>query len=356
MSPLELKREELATLSSSLEMDWHLLAQNVQTNYSLYPEWTKIIAMSQGIMNQSQIIAAYENGRLVTVLPLTVSEKRFIGTRIRTLQFISNYVSYHNDVLSSLTGRQTLDILLTEAEQYKAQVIQFTGLRAESAIAHTLRSMDSSLTHVYTLPGEASPYLPLDHWPELLRSKSKKFRYKLRKRAEILERDDVHMHWFEKPEDCPVLLAAIQNIEDNSWKKQEGFSIFERPHERYYHEMLLELLSRSSRMFANVLFYREAPIAYNLCCVHDGWVGQLKTSFDRRFAELSPGALVIDMAIRHAIEIGATEFDFLGDADPHKLTWTKHVRTHTNYFVYLASGFRGRVVAGLKKLKNHVTS
>ena len=345
----------LLEITDSLCTLWKNLAKSTNSNCSLFPGWVEITAKSHDIAQGCVVVAAQQNNELVALLPVTLSSSTTAGMRLRALDLVSNYVSYHNQPIASLDPEETIEILVDEANRQDADMIRLVGIPDESSIGVYLQERD--LRNAYRLQsmrGEASPYLPLKGtWEQLLASKPKKFRYKTRKRTESLDSSTLNMKWFEDIEDCPALLEAMQIVEQNSWKKQAGVSIFERSNERRYYELLLPYLASRRSMFANVLFHEDSPIAYNLCCSSERWVGQMKTSFDTEFAALSPGSLVIDHAIMQAIERGASEFDFLGGTDPHKLAWSKLVRSHTDYFLYLKSSFKGNIIGALKRLRSH---
>jgi CelD/BcsL family acetyltransferase involved in cellulose biosynthesis len=84
-------------------------------------------------------------------------------------------------------------------------------------------------------------------------------------------------------------------------------------------------------------------------------VGNLKTSFDEQRADLSPGSIVIDACIARAFELGASEFDFLGDAGTHKAAWTATVRVHASYFLF-APRAKASIVGRLKQLRGRLVT
>lgn len=347
-------RHPLLELPSTLRTDWARLARTIEANYSLFPEWTEITAESHGIAGNVSLLTAYQQHNLVAVYPLTEQIKHFAGIKLRSLELVSNWISYHNRLISSLAPDTALEVILEEAARRSADIIHLANVQDDCSIGSYFKMSERQDAYrIHSISGEASPYLPLKRtWDEQIAAQSKKVRYNVRKREKDFSASTkLEMQWFQGPDSCSDLLAAIRRIEENSWKKQAGLSIFERETERRYHELLLEFLSSQNSMFGNVLVHGSEPIAYNLCCVADGWVGQLKTSFDTRFAGLGPGAIVIDHAIRHAIELGAREFDFLGGADPHKLAWTKLLREHTDYYLYLTSSTKGRIIGKLKDLR-----
>ena len=105
--------------------------------------------------------------------------------------------------------------------------------------------------------------------------------------------------------------------------------------------MLLPGLVRDGHLLANVLYADHEPIAFSLCCHFGNWVGQMKTSYDARHSDLSPGLMTVDATIQRSIELGAGTYDFLGGPDAYKLAWSKTVRGHANYTIYRKRSPRG---------------
>jgi len=339
--------------------NWKQLVEQAHLNPSLDPDWLQITARSHGVLEKAKVLLAGKETEPSTYVPFIVTQDRELGFPVKTLRLISNYVSYHNAMITQETESRCLGRLLSLAKVYGCHRIQLSNIPSDTALAKGVAVLNrNNQALVYTISGENCPYLLLESsWKELLASKAKKFRYKVRKRAEALQSSDsLTMRWFTEPGDWNSLLSAMEKIEANSWKQKAGISLFAREHEREYHEQLLPFLGKEGALYANVLYLRDQPIAYNLCCFWNGWMGQLKTSFDLNHGDLSPGATVIDSAIEKAIELGAYEFDFLGEADRHKLLWTKSVRTHIDYYLYPASSIAGTSLAKIKLLRRKIGS
>src|SRR5690606_20698314 len=123
-------------------------------------------------------------------------------------------------------------------------VVHLAGLREDSRLSRYLTAESLACIDL-SVPGDTSPYLTVSSgWDALLAAKPKKFRYKIRKRAELLDQTaSLSMRWFRKGAECSELLDEMKVIESNSWKKDAGISIFEREHERRYHAALLPFLA-----------------------------------------------------------------------------------------------------------------
>lgn len=94
-----------------------------------------------------------------------------------------------------------------------------------------------------------------------------------------------------------------------------------RDQELNHHRLPLPVLAREGALLASVLYRPARPIAHSLCCHYGRRIGRRKTSCDQKFESLSPGAYVVDVLVEGAFDLKAREFDFLGDAAPHKLAW-----------------------------------
>lgn len=351
--------QTFATLTSEQLRQWQELADSLEANFSLSPGWIEITARSHDIIDDVEVLTATSGQELLAAMPVIFSKARSCGVPLKILELVGNYVSYHHSLVTRLEAHDALRLVLDFAKSRRADVVHFAGVEDDSGLVEALRLADvRGESTVHRLPGEASPYLRLNlGWDALVASQPKKFRYKLRKREEALSSSGrLSMRWYSAPHDSPDLLMAMQRIEGSSWKQNAGVAIFARPQETRYHELLIPFLAQQRALVANVLFSRDVPIAYNLCCLRNGWMGQLKTSFDASHAALSPGATVIDQVIRKAIELNAHEFDFLGDMDPHKLAWTKTIRTHSDYYLYSRSSLRGRLIGGAKRMRDIMRS
>lgn len=338
---------------------WRTLADYVLANPSHYPEWTAITAKSHRLWDKVELVTVEEGSTLSAVLPIYCSSRRSLGLSARTLELVTNSVSYHNRPVTTLSPDSLMDLLHQVARERGLNAIHLANVPSDSDIGGYLETAEvNRWCYKQVCGGESSPYLTLSQsWDNLLASKPKKFRYKLRKRQETVESDPRLSTAIVTDEaQCAALLDAIKHIEKNSWKVDAGIAIHQRPVEAEYYAMLLPYLARINALYANLVLLDDQPIAYNLCCVWRGWVGQLKTSFDARYSDISPGAATIDMGIRRAVDIGASEFDFLGEADRHKLSWSRSIRSHKDYFLYLKSSLSGRLIGQLKSLRGRLAA
>jgi CelD/BcsL family acetyltransferase involved in cellulose biosynthesis len=339
-------------VDASLRERWSQLVARQKLNPTLEPDWIEIVARAlRGPGQEPSLYVEEEGGTLTAVVPFYISRVRMSGVPMTVVQPASNLISYHAELVTSAAQRDVLTRMLASVRGW--DVLQFGNVDVDSLTADAVRSLAAELrTPLQTLPGDQSPWLALEEsWEKLLASKNKKFRYKVRHRRDLLDKNGPwELRWYEDGSRTDELLDAILKIEAVSWKAAEGVDIPSRPHEVEYHRQLLPFLARQGALLANVIYIGEKPAAYCLCCRHGEWVGNLKTSFDQSLEKLSPGSVVIDTSIERAFALGAKEFDFLGNAGSHKLAWTSNLRTHADYFLF-APRLKARLVGMLKLMR-----
>jgi CelD/BcsL family acetyltransferase involved in cellulose biosynthesis len=341
---------------ASLLTDWSQLVADKGLNASLDPGWMDAAVRSHGCAPFATIVAARRNGRLVGVLPLICRRQSVHGVPLRTVDLAANLVSYHPEIIASEPCAELLLESLKLAHGGSWDLLRANQVPAGSATIEALREYAKVINGVaFEEAGESSPYLAIStSWDVFLNARDAKFRAN-RSRAARRAHDhgSASMTWFDGGVDPVGLLQDILEIERRSWKAATGIAITSRQVERDYHERLLQFLSQHNAILGNVLHIDARPVAYVLACRWHGWVGQLKTSYDESLKHV--GAYVIDESVRRAFESGAREYDFLGDATPHKLRWSSTVREHRTLWLY-SRRLSARIVALSKRIASRLRS
>lgn len=339
----------LGEADSLLLQEWRDLVVERGMNASLDPGWTRVIVDTIDRAHHTVYLWTWrESGTLRAAIPFFRSRQRVLGVSMRTLELASNLMSYHAELASRDSCEDALRRFLQQQEAW--DVFRACNVPDDSATAHAIAAVARANGGAHrTLRGDASPYLPIGgSWSDYLSTRHKKFRYKLRKRADDLRANpDLNLRWFTAESECDALLEAILAVERRSWKTTQGMDISSRDFETEYHRRLLPHLAREGMLVAVVLFAAARPIAYSLCASSRGWFGHLKTSFDEEFAAVSAGGIVIDASVERAFSSGASEFDFLGHDAPHKLAWTERVRRHADHML-VAPTIKARLVHGVR--------
>jgi CelD/BcsL family acetyltransferase involved in cellulose biosynthesis len=354
------KIESCSSIGTELRASFAALTNRLELNPSLTLEWCELSSRTVGT-SVTSVAYFNDSGRdnaISGFMPYFFSRARMAGIPMTILQPASNLVSYHAELVTIGDRLEFLSAFLTSVPRW--DVFHFANVDVSGETSRAIQSVAHKLNApLQIVPGDASPYISINGtWDAFLKTRNKKFRYKIRHRREMLGSDaKLRLVWYDCDADVKALLNDVLRVEAQSWKARAGLDIASDDRERAYHESLLPFLAANRMLFACVLYSSQQPIAYSLCCYQrdTGWVGQLKTSFDENFKHLSPGAIVIDSSIEKAFEISAREFDFLGDQGEHKLYWTSSARAHADYFLF-APRLKSRIVGWLKEFKARVAT
>ena len=343
-------------LPEYLKSKWIDLIENKRINPTLHPDWIKVsLSADEPNIDHTRVFVHFDEDEPEGFIPYRMEKKLKLGMPFSVV-FLYDFVTYHLECVCRSNIRALLEAFLSDNAQW--HILMVANIIHDGPTAETLKQLcNEKGLGFQEFPVDVSPYLTLEStFDDLLASKKRKFRYKYRKRNEMLaDTDKMKIVWYTDTHQINEFLEAFVEVEANSWKADSGVDVSSSNREGRYYAQLLPFLAKKNALMANVLWNENKPIAYSLCCHWGDWIGQLKTGFDTRFKHMSPGALVIDGCIEKAFASGAREFDFLGtpgqlEPDPHKLHWTKQTRRHVRFEIY-SNQVRSKIFGTLKKMR-----
>jgi CelD/BcsL family acetyltransferase involved in cellulose biosynthesis len=349
-------RVDVYDWSSALKeftLPWSELIAQGSYNPSLLPQWLDATLQAWGLAQNARVAVIRHGQRVVAVIPCLVRTQTVLGVPCRCLELCSNVFCYHAEIVCEGDTGAALEALLGHEQLPAWDVLRCVNVVAGGATATALRALPRKYAAALSArEGERSPYVTIDRdWKSFLQTRNKKLRANISRSQRLMkEAGETGMRWFEAGSDPRELLEAMLIVEAQSWKAAAGVAIVAGTPQWHYYERLLPWLTTHG-ILANVLYVKDKPVAYVLCAVSRGWVGQLKTSFVTGLKDA--GSRVVDSSIERAFELGCKEYDFLGDTAPHKMRWTDHVRAHEDVWLF-APHLRGRALAGVKKLSDRM--
>ena len=168
--------------------------------------------------------------------------------------------------------------------------------------------------------------------------KHKKFKKLTGSKISIIDGSDDLDHYV----DC------YRTVYDRSWKIEEKYPEF-IPN-------LIHILAKRGELRMGFAYHDKKPIAAHLWIVSNRVASIFKLSYDKQYAEYSPGTLVMYEMIRHVIEVDqVVEIDFLSGDDSYKSDWMSQKRDRislTGFNTRTVSGMFEALKARMKKLKS----
>jgi len=186
-----------------------------------------------------------------------------------------------------------------------------------------------------------SPYITIDgSWEDYKATRTTKRVARWRKRVRKIEKiEGMTVNRLDGSTDVDRLVDGFIEVEKRSWKEKHGTSISGRGLDDFYHAMCRSL--EREGWFYPIWLERDGTMfAFLLAILYGGALYALKTSFDERYSEFSPGTPLFYYAVTDAFDRGLTKVDFLGQPSRWKSEWATDHREHTNLHLY-PSGMAG---------------
>jgi CelD/BcsL family acetyltransferase involved in cellulose biosynthesis len=172
------------------------------------------------------------------------------------------------------------------------------------------------------------PYLDLSIGPEAYeQSLGRKLRSSLRRRRRRLEEQgEVEFTVHDGSRWLHALLREGFAVEASGWKGEAGSAIASTAEHARFYTAVAEWAADRGWLRLAFLRVDGRPVAFSMFLVASRRVWALKLGVDPAFRCAGAGVLLTWESLRHWLGSGLESFEFLGDADPFKLTWTDSTR------------------------------
>jgi CelD/BcsL family acetyltransferase involved in cellulose biosynthesis len=336
-----------------LEPEWNDAVRRAHVPHPfLLHEWFRAWWDCFGANRRLHIIVVRDDAGVVAIAPLMLEQVHMYGLPIRKLDLLHNDHTPRADCI--ITGPPSTayaaiwNALQATPDQW--DLLQLSRLPADSPTLTAVAALahhDGGATGTWS--GDVSPYLTLSGtWDSYHASLAAKFRSNLRNRLSRLRAlGEPRLEVLEGADEIARAHEDAMRLEGSGWKEESRTSILSDPAVQQFYTLLAERAGRRGwlrLMFLTVGGHRIAT-SYGACFA--GSLFLFKTGYDPRYATCSPFKLLTYFAMQRAYAEGLREIDFLGDAEPWKLEWTRTTRSQEWLFVF-AGTVRARLLHSVK--------
>jgi CelD/BcsL family acetyltransferase involved in cellulose biosynthesis len=118
------------------------------------------------------------------------------------------------------------------------------------------------------------------------------------------------------------------------WSDTATPSLFVDPRNQQFYRELARELSRRRWLLCTVVEFDDEPVAFHYGFDYNGAVLWYKPSFNRRYARMSPGLVLVRHLIGYAIQESRHELDFTIGDEPFKGRFTNTTRKTLRFRVF----------------------
>lgn len=214
---------------------------------------------------------------------------------------------------------------------------------ARDRLAQTLR-------HDTVRPGQICPVLRAQPGDSLQDHVSRGHWRKHRKELNRMRRSGLEpeVRHLRQPAEIAAAMAEIESVLRSRDLAPGRRSILDAVGSRFF-RLVIERHALRGEVCVTTLRLSGGLASYALCFVDEGAYRLWNSGFDPAFSEFGVGRLTRDEAVAHALEQGATEFDFMRGEEPHKGSYANARVSPVDLFAWssglAAAGGRARLAA-----------
>ncbi len=327
VAPQGVRLEELGLADAVRECapDWPAFRARVDLSPFLHPDYLALWARTMGAVDVCRVIVARRGGDLVGFGPFAIVDEPLGPLSVRTLRLIGNNVGSPGDVIYSdlaadAPRREIVRAILGRALRWRTQKWDFGYLPPSSETASVARIVAAPSNN--GVPDDTRMYvgLPLPRtWEAFLEGLSGNVRRSFHRRFRRLgEKGRVDVRVARDPESARRAVREMIRNHRRWWDGTERSTWFGDAKVERFLDASAGFLAERGQYLAFTLELDGQPIAWNVGAWDGARYFEQHISFDRTYAECSPGVLLGTLIAKNLVELGATKLELGPGFDERK--------------------------------------
>ncbi len=331
-----------------LKGDWDRLWQSAANpSYFLSHDWITCCWRELAPKNDMRVLVVRDNGEAVLIAPWMLSRGVRRKLPVRSLRFIEHPETQIADLLyADGTGEGALTALLeyvssemaSEWDLLLLDKIPFSSpttglLQLMQGLSNGKSGLDSSVR---------SLVLPLNGtWDDYLSVQSPRFRKTLRNIVNRTQRlGKVEVKCYRGKEATGHVIRELFSVSNSSWKVADGVAITSSDARMTFFQELLERPDTATGVQIWFLDLDGMPIASEVQVLDGEVVYALRSDFDERYGDSSPGTYLQMEILKRLFGSGFRAYNFGVGVNSYKTRWTEHDEQLTCFRLYNRTFYR----------------
>jgi CelD/BcsL family acetyltransferase involved in cellulose biosynthesis len=321
-----------------LEAAWdELCAQRPEPAFFLSHWWFRCCWPGPETGLHPLVLVARRGSEIAGIAPLMVRKVRWRGLPARAITLMQNQDSPRADfVLSPVHGRAALAALLDHLARRRGWDLLWLGkIERGASTHHMLSELLAGTTHLRR-PAARCPLLEIGaSWEEFWTGHSQRFKKTVRNVANRVERlgevSVTDMAATATPAEC---LKVFRDVAALSHKRDLSIAVGRNDGIGRFFAGLTEALHRRSRLRLWVLRLDGKPIATEYHVRDGDRAYALRSDFDDRHREVSPGSYLSQRIIRAYFDGGVRIYDMGPGDSEYKERWATGAADLDSFWVF----------------------
>jgi CelD/BcsL family acetyltransferase involved in cellulose biosynthesis len=318
----------------ALRDDWEgLRLRSGNPSYFLSHDWIRCCWEELKSNHAMRVFVVRSGDRPVLVAPLMLSrltDGRLPATSLTLMEHPETQVGDLLITKGADAGRAVDELLhyLFTKRGGEWSLLLLDKVPSESPTRRYFRSSPGAVETAWESEiSHESLILPLNgSWQDYLATQSPRFRKTLRNivnRMRKLGRTDVRSYQGKR---ATEVIEKLFSVADASWKLEEGVAITSSTERMSFFKDLLEGVVTSEGIRIVILEVDGQPVASETQVIDRGIVYALRSDYDERYADSSPGTFLQMEILKELFDGGFTEYNFCVGLNPYKSRWSERRR------------------------------
>lgn len=328
--------DEIDDLDSfqQLQPEWdELCAAAGATSFFLSHAWFRCCWIGRGVAERPFVVVVRDGSRVVGLAPFFSRRSRWRIFPVRTAVVMQNQDSPFGDIILAPEGagvivRAMLDHL---GRWSRLQIVSFNKIPHSSPTQALLASSRIGVPLIRATGGR-SPVLRLDgNWAGFWTGQSQRFKKTVRNNANRVERlGRVTVEELSATLSAEECVEVLEEVAERSWKADLPISLRRNPDIRRFFAALTSVLCGRGQLRLWALRLDGVAIATEYHVRDGDTVYALRSDFDDRYREASPGAYLNDQIVRAYFEGNVRTYDMGPGDNVYKQRWANGARELDN--------------------------
>lgn len=327
-----------------LEAGWESLCIELQDSLTVFASltWYRNWWEFYGKDAELFLFTLWQKERLVGIAPLMRSKPTFHGIPVKSLGFIQNDQSLHNEFIilpefKKIFLQKLINCLLDNSSQW--DILYFRNI---SRISDNYRFMADVLADdnrnwaIKPTPFDTPYLIPSGSWSDYFSGRSRRTRKTLKNiRNKVHKAGDFSVRNIRSKQEFESCKEDFFEVARHSWAESIGGSLGSPANRPFYEALAFEAAAKGW-LSAWALYFKKRIIAIEFHLRAFGKEHALAGHYDPEFSSLSPGTFLEMAILEHIFEEqdGLKIYDFCGAFDPYKKKWTDTFVPHCDIFIF----------------------
>jgi CelD/BcsL family acetyltransferase involved in cellulose biosynthesis len=327
----------------NLRREWEQVWQNSLTSsFFLTFDWIRCCWTELQAHNELRVFVARDGGQTVLIAPFMKSRRAQKGLPVDCLTFIEHPEAQITDILLERPqeNSRALETLLKFLVNVQAADWHLLSLDKIPQGSPTLRllaaSAESCLSRFEVRSSHEALFIPLvGGWQTYLNNRTPRFRKTLRNVVNRIERlGVVEVKCYRGQEADDQTIQKLFSVSDSSWKISDGIAITSQTRRMRFFEDLLLAVAQRGDVHVWMLEVNGTAIASEIQVIDGRTVYALRSDYDERYADSSPGVYLQVEILQHLFSSSYESYNLGVGLNPYKLRWADQRLPVMNFRMY----------------------